>query len=90
MIIVQTPYFKKQKKKLHANQVNALDEAVSEIAKNPMKDEPKKGDLRGVRVYKFKVAKQEYLLAHAETKKQITLLELGAHENFYRDLKKKC
>ncbi|MCX7126262.1 MAG: type II toxin-antitoxin system RelE/ParE family toxin [Gammaproteobacteria bacterium] len=88
MIIAQTPYFKKQKKKLHVKQVKALDEAVTNVAENPIIGELKKGDLRGIRVHKFKIAKQEYLLAYMESKKQITLLEVGTHENFYRELKK--
>ena len=90
MIVVQALHFKKQKKKVHANQLALLDEAVITIIKNPMIGELKKGDLQGVREHKFKLAKQEYLLAYTETKKQIALLELGTHENFYRNLKKKC
>lgn len=89
MIIVQDTLFGKQKKKLHANQVIVLDDAVAEIAKNPMIGVPKKGDLQGVRVYKFKMQKQEYLLAYVYSQKQIILTAFGTHENFYRDLKKR-
>lgn len=88
MVVTQTKNFGKQKKKLHANQVKILDEAVTEIVANVDIGDLKKGDLHDVRVYKFKISKQEYLLTYTETKKQITLLSVGAHENFYRDLKK--
>lgn len=88
MIIIQAPLFGKQKKKLHANQITVLEDAIATIAKNPMLGVPKKGDLQSVRVYKFKIHKQEYLLAYVYTKNQILLLVFGTHENFYRDLKK--
>ena len=50
----------------------------------------KAGDLSGVSVYKFKMVKQLTLLAYKYEDQAITLtlLALGAHENFYRDLKK--
>ena len=88
MLVIQTKHFGKQKKKLHANQIDALDDAVKIIAAKPTMGEPKKGDLLGVRVYKFKMVNQEYLLAYLDSKNKITLLSIGTHENFYRDLKK--
>ena len=44
--------------------------------------------ISGVRVHKFKVGDKQYLLAYTHEKKSgsITLLALGSHENFYRDL----
>ena len=50
----------------------------------------KKGDLSDVRVHKFKILGQEYLLAYSvdKQKQKIILLALGTHENFYRDLKR--
>lgn len=90
MDIVQTPEFKKQIKKLYANQKNQLDEAVKIIAKDPLIGILKKGDLNGVRVYKFNMVNQLTLLAYEFNDRQIQLilLALGTHENFYRDLKK--
>ncbi len=59
------------------------------IAKNPQTGEAKKGDLKGVYVYKFKVLDKEYLLAYLiPVKGEIKLLTIGTHENFYRDIKK--
>lgn len=88
MNITQTKQFGKQKKKLHASQIAALDKAVLIVAGNPTIGDLKKGDLQGVRVYKFKIAHQEYLLAYVDTKTQISLLAVATHENFYRNLKK--
>jgi hypothetical protein len=51
--------------------------------------EMKKGDLNGIQVYKFKMVKQLTLLAYEYDSGvlTLTLLALGTHENFYRDLK---
>ncbi len=90
MKILQTPTFGKQIKKLHKNQKKELDEAVGSVYKKPLIGEMKKGDLDGVRVYKFKMVNQLTLLAYQfdEDESQLVLLAFGSHENFYRDLKK--
>lgn len=88
--VVQTPTFSKQVKKLHANQKQDLDKAVLEIRQNPDIGELKKGDLDFLRVYEFKMAKQLTLLGYSyqDEKLILTLITLGSHENFYRDVKK--
>ncbi len=50
----------------------------------------KKGDLNGIRVYKFRMINQLMLLAYEISNNQLCLilLALGSHENFYRDIKK--
>jgi hypothetical protein len=88
LIISQTKIFGKQKKKLFPNQINELDKAVREIVANPLIGDMKKGDLQGIRVYKFKMSNQEYLLAYTMSKTTIFLLGVRTRENFYRDLKK--
>lgn len=90
MHIVQTSSFSKIVKKLHKNQKKDLDGAVQEIIKNTSIGDEKAGDLSGVSVYKFKMVKQLTLLAYKYEDQTITLtlLALGTHENFYRDLKK--
>ena len=90
MKVVQTNHFKKEVKKLHSNQKSDLDKAVKVIMKDPETGQPKTGDLSGVLVYKFKMVKQLTLLAYTYHDQTITLtlLALGTHENFYRDLKK--
>lgn len=90
MNIIQTNHFKKAVKKLHAAQKADLDEAVKVIMKEPEIGQSKTGDLSSVLVYKFKMVKQLTLLAYTYHDQTITLtlLALGSHENFYRDLKK--
>ena len=90
MRIVQTARFSKAVKKLHRNQKRALDDAINEIAANPVIGGLKKGDLSSVRVHKFKMVEQLALIAYTfeETTITLTLLAFGAHENFYRDLKR--
>ena len=46
------------------------------------------GDLAHVWVDKFRITKQEYLLAYDWDEKKRILIALGVLENFYRDLKK--
>lgn len=87
--IVQTSTFGKAVRKLHKNQKKDLDEAVRAIVRNPGIGNAKVGDLSGISVYKFKMVKQLTLLAYKYEDQTITLtlLALGTHENFYRDLK---
>lgn len=56
---------------------------------NPKLGECKLGDLDFLRVYKFRLLSHEVLLSymHLEDKIMLILLKLGAHENFYRDIK---
>ncbi|MFN5474431.1 MAG: type II toxin-antitoxin system RelE/ParE family toxin [Pseudanabaena sp.] len=86
--VFQTPLFSKIKKKLKKNQIKDLDNAVREIIKNPEIGEQKKGDLADVWVYKFRMVDRENLLAYQWDEKARTLISLGVHENFYRDIKK--
>lgn len=90
MQVIQYPSFEKALKKLHANAKRDLDKAVRELTRDPLTGDMKKGDLSGVRVYKFKMVHQLTLLAYMydETHEILTLLALGSHENFYRNLKK--
>ena len=88
--IVQTTMFSKAVKKLHKNQKKDLDEAVKAIVADPNIGDAKIGNLSGISVYKFKMVKQLTLLAYQYEDQTITLtlLALGTHENFYRDLKR--
>ena len=82
------PAFKKAYKRLHKNEKSGLDAAIRAIIADPEIGEPKKGDLAGVHVHKFKVNKQATLLAYEEMPRLRLLLLLGSHENCYRDLKR--
>lgn len=93
LAILVTQTFNRTVKKLHARDKKAVDKAVSEIAEDPKVGEEKKGDLAGVFVYKFKVNKQEVLLAYTlrpdkSKPKEVVLLSLGSHETFYSELKR--
>ena len=88
MEILQTPIFARQKKKLKNNQIIDLDKAVREIVKHPEIGERKIGDIADIWVYKFRMVKQEHLLAYQWNSEKRILIALGVHENFYRDLKK--
>ena len=90
MQVLQYPAFERVVKKLHANAKRDLDNTVKKLMQNPLAGDLKKGDLNGVRVYKFKMVQQLTLLAYKydESGEGLTLLALGTHENFYRDLKK--
>ena len=85
----QMPAFKKVYKKLHAQKRAKVNDAIRAIIKDPNIGQEKKGDLSGVFVYKFKIHHQEILLAYEWDSKQRVMLALGAHENFYRNLKQK-
>jgi len=89
MQVILYPAFERVVKKLHSNAKKDLDKAVKALMGNPHVGELKKGDLNGIRVYKFKMVKQLTLLAYRyDAPKCLVLLALGSHENFYRDLKK--
>jgi len=85
--IQQSAMFKRAYKRLHPNQKADVDDAVADIVRDPTLGEPKKGDLAGVFVYKFKCNGQLMLLAYEYDPGTRLLLLLGSHENFYRDLK---
>ena len=88
MNIEQKQLFKQVYKKLYKNQLPEINAGIRAILADPAIGEEKKGDLSGVRVYKIDVQNQQYLLAYEVDETIITLLALGVHENFYRDLKR--
>lgn len=82
------PRFMKSKRRLPEAVQEEVDARVRALIENPLQGEPKVGALKGVRVVKFKVGVQQYLLADQSFSKPnvIEVLEVGVHENFYRDL----
>ncbi|MBA3535996.1 MAG: type II toxin-antitoxin system RelE/ParE family toxin [Tatlockia sp.] len=89
LIIKQSNAFKKCVKKLPKQYKTLLDDEIKKLVTNPEIGERKKGDLDFLRVHKFKFSNQEVLLGYIYEEDEIvlTLLKLGAHENFYRDIK---
>jgi mRNA-degrading endonuclease RelE of RelBE toxin-antitoxin system len=88
--VVQAPRFGRSKKRLPAAAQMQIDEAVKGLLADPLSGEPKTGALKGVRVIKFKVGPQQLLLAYQfdANRKMIEVLDVGPHENFYRELQK--
>ena len=82
-----SPLFNRKAKKLKKNEKSRLDDEVRGLLENPEKGEEKKGDLRGVLVHKYKLNKEQILIAYEITDYGIHLLTFGSHENYYRDLK---
>ena len=68
----------------------AIDQDIQKIIGNPQKGEMKKGDLTGIRVFKFKFYNQQMLLAYSVSldRTKMVLMGYGVHENFYRNLKR--
>lgn len=87
MNIEQTPAFRRGYKKLHKNELDAVNEAIRSIISNLEAGDMKKGNLAGVLVYKFRCIDEQFLLAYEHNDNSILLLAIGVHENFYRDLK---
>jgi hypothetical protein len=93
LAILATPSFARIAKKLHSPDKAALDAAVEAVASDPALGEEKRGDLNGVFVHKFKLNKQETLLAYRLqpdklAPEALVLLAVGPHENFYAQLKR--
>jgi DNA-binding transcriptional regulator YhcF (GntR family) len=90
MIVLQTKRFEKAYKRLYPNQLVEVNHVLETIIKAPDIGEQKKGDLAWLRVYKFNMVNQLTLIGYSveETKETIlTFIDMGVHENFYRDLK---
>ena len=85
--IIQSPLFQRQKKKLHKNQIKLLDIEIRKIINNPSIGQEKKGNLKGVMVYKFHINKQLFLLAYEMSNGILNLIMIGSHENYYRELR---
>jgi len=89
VLVIESRRFRHAVKRLHANQKQELDEAIRAITKDVLIGEEKTGDLAGVRVHKFHMLNQLTLVAYVFDAQNDTLnlIDLGSHENFYRDLK---
>ena len=87
MKIYQSRIFENKVKKLLKQEKEILDYAIKKIAEDPLIGEEKKGDLRGVYVYKFKIKSLQYLLSYRKIKSDLELIMIGPHENYDRDLK---
>jgi len=87
MRIFQSKSFERKVKKISAQEKGILDKEIRKIADDLFLGDEKKGDLRGIFIHKFKMKTAEYLLAYRIIGKNLELIMLGPHENYYRDLK---
>ena len=87
MRIYQSRTFENKVKKFSRQEKEILDGEIRKIAENPLIGEEKKGDLKGIFVYKYKVKNLQHLLSYRMVKKDIELIMIGPHENYYKDLK---
>ena len=99
MIANFKPPFSHFVKKSHKPLQLAIDDAVDEVCADVTVGEAKVGDLAGIRVYKFKFNRQEYLMAYRPPAGEVVdpmaiewliidFYQVGLHENFYDDLKR--
>lgn len=87
MKIYQSRSFEKKVKKMSKSEKDVLDREIRKIAENPGVVEEKRGDLKGVFVYKLNFKTTQYLLAYRKVGSDLELVMIGPHENYYRDLK---
>lgn len=89
--VLELPEFTRTVKKLKANQKVDLEIAVEKVIKDPLIGVQKSGNLARMRVYKFKMVNQLNLLGYQyeDFTLVLTLISVGPHENFYRDLKRR-
>ncbi len=86
--VEQSTRFRKAKRRLPPKGQLALDGEVKRVLENPLLGEMKSRTLKGVRVVKFKLGPLQLLLAYEFNGRRnvVELLDVGPHENFYRDL----
>ncbi|MCK5342694.1 MAG: type II toxin-antitoxin system RelE/ParE family toxin, partial [Candidatus Heimdallarchaeota archaeon] len=63
--------FERKVKKFTKAQKKKLDKEIQKIVDNPSIVSEKRGDLRGVFVYKFKIHTLQYLLAYRFTREHL-------------------
>jgi len=85
--IIQSRSFERKIKKFKKQEKKILDNHIIRIQDNSKIGQEKKGDLRSVYVYKFKIRTIEYLLSYRFVEEGLELIMIGLHENYYRDLK---
>lgn len=87
MKIIQSRSFERKVKKFGKREKKVLDNQIQRIIDNLSIGQEKKGDLRGVYVYKFKLQAVQYLLSYRFVDADLELIMIGPRENYYRDLK---
>ena len=88
MKIVQSRSFEKRAGRFNKREKGVADKEVQKIRENPTTGQEKRGDLQGIYVHKFKIQTVQCLLSYRFVGKNLELIMIGPHENYYRDLKK--
>lgn len=89
--VYESNLFSKQIAKLSEKQVKGVEDEIDKIIDDPEIGERKVGDLSYLWVHKFKLEGQLVLLGYSwvENKLELYLLNVGPHENFYQEVKKR-
>ena len=89
--VYQSRVFSKTFNRLSDKQQCFVDDEIEKIINNPELGQRKKGDLSHLYVHKFTMEQQLYLLGYSWLKEKLTLylLNIGSHQNFYIDAKKR-
>ena len=86
--IIASNRFLKFKKKSSKKLQLEIDNEVEKIIKNPNIGELKKGELKTIRVHKFKFKTQLFLLSYEVKGNTLFLYLIDTHENYYKQLKR--
>jgi len=88
--LVALPRFLRLYKKLPPKIQDEAQDQIGKLLENPQLGDKKVGDISFMRVHKFKVKTQLFLLAYRvdDIEGKLYLYAIDTHENFYRDLKK--
>lgn len=84
------PLFERQFKKFFPKEQEIIRKEIKKIQSNPALGELKKGALSSVRVHKFKIHHQLYLLAYEQDNKEKTIYfyAMATHENYHTALQR--
>ena len=84
------PKFERQYKKFYLKQQGIIRQELIKVKADTTIGELKKGSLSDIRVHKFKIHHQLYLLAYEQDSrgKIVYLYAIGTHEKFYEALKR--
>ena len=82
--IIVSNHFLKFKRKSPKKLQLKIDNEVNNIINNPEIGELKKGDLKAIRVHKFKLKAQLYLLSYEIKGETLFLYLTDTHEDYYK------
>lgn len=87
--VFETRRFTKALGKFAEDDLALVEDAIDRIIDDPLIGEQKKGDLQYLRVFKLDIRETQYLIGYNWDSGHLILhlLQLGTHENYYRDAK---